>query len=308
MDNVNDRPINGYMVLKQKKSRAKAKDELYFNINETAKQIEVVPATIRNWEKQGLFKARRASNGYRIFSLEDIERLKKIKHFSKDENMGANAIQFIMEYGLEEALPRREISVSKKFISRKWKQYRLERGYSLDYVAQSIGISASYLWKIENAQANSSFEIMEKLSDFYGESILYYMADNIEEKNVTKKDSGERLEIGLPGLSIESLGGLMNFSISPMIYTIEPQGGSRVDTAHRGEEFVYVLSGKIEFNVAGRKYMLSAGDSICFRSTDSHGCHNPGKVTARLLWVLSMGRRHDGAACPAPPPPSINPA
>lgn len=268
-----------------------ASDELCFCINEVAKQIEVVPATIRNWEKQGLFVSRRAGNGYRVFSFDDIETLKRIKRMSKDENMGAHAIQVIMDYDQSESPPRKEMTASKKLVGQKWKEYRLERGYSLEHVAQAVGISLSYMWKIENAQANVSFEILDKLSDFYGESILYYMEDNVEENNLIKKGCGEQVEIGLPGVSIEALGGLANFSVSPMIYTIEPQGGSRLTSSHRGEEFVYVLSGKIEFTVADKQYLLSAGDSLCFRSQDRHGCYNSGKVQARILWVLSMNKK-----------------
>ncbi len=40
---------------------------VFFSITEVARQIGVVPATIRNWEKQGLFTARRSDNGYRIY-------------------------------------------------------------------------------------------------------------------------------------------------------------------------------------------------------------------------------------------------
>ena len=265
-------------------------DEIYFNINEVAKQIEVVPATIRNWEKQNLFVARRSGNGYRIFTFDDIERLRKIKHLSKDESMGANAIQVIMSLDPAEHATRKSVGVSRKLISQKWKEYRQERGYSLGHVAESIGISLSYLWKIENAQAHASYEILEKLSEFYGESILYYMEDNTEENNLVPKGSGEQIEIGLSGVSLEALGALSSFSLSPVIYTIEPQCGSRIASAHRGEEFVYVLSGKMKFTVAGKQFNMSAGDSLCFRSTDSHSCYNPGKVVARLLWVLSMPR------------------
>ncbi|WP_134531497.1 MerR family transcriptional regulator [Budvicia aquatica] len=54
-------------------------DETYFNIAETARMVGVTTTTIRNWEKHNLFLSKRASNGYRIFSLHDIDILKKNK-------------------------------------------------------------------------------------------------------------------------------------------------------------------------------------------------------------------------------------
>uniref|UniRef100_UPI0006D2A0EF MerR family transcriptional regulator n=1 Tax=Clostridium sp. NkU-1 TaxID=1095009 RepID=UPI0006D2A0EF len=58
-------------------------DKVFFNIKEVAQKIGVVPATIRNWEKQGLFEVKRSENGYRIFDYSDIEKLQEIKECSK---------------------------------------------------------------------------------------------------------------------------------------------------------------------------------------------------------------------------------
>ncbi|MDR1920723.1 MAG: MerR family transcriptional regulator, partial [Candidatus Adiutrix sp.] len=77
-------------------------DELYFKIADVAHQIGIVPATIRNWEKQGLFQAKRSEKGYRVYDLDDIEQLRSIKQLSKDKSMGINAIRMFRRRNPEE--------------------------------------------------------------------------------------------------------------------------------------------------------------------------------------------------------------
>lgn len=66
--------------------------QMFFNINEAANMVEVSPATLRNWEKAGLFKANRSGNNYRVFTVNDIEMLKKIRYYAVDMKMNALSI------------------------------------------------------------------------------------------------------------------------------------------------------------------------------------------------------------------------
>lgn len=264
-------------------------DHIYFSINEVAKQIDVVPATIRNWEKQGLFTARRSVNGYRVFDFNDLERLRVIKQRSKDERMGMNAIR--MMYGGDissQPAERKESAVSKKLLSKKWKEYRQQHGYLLDEVAKETGISASYLSKIENCQANASLEVLQKLAAFYGESLLYYVAPVESENSLVRKDEGEKFSIG-EGIIVESVTGLRDNFLSTMIYTAEQGAGSAEASIHSGEEYIYLLAGKLEFKIGENTYTLRPGDSLSFRSRDPHSWRNIGKRTARMLWIYTSG-------------------
>ena len=48
-----------------------------------------------------------------------------------------------------------------------------------------------------------------------------------------------------------------------------------------------VLSGTIELSIDGKRLRLEAGDSFAFTRRGPHRCHNPGKVPAVVLWVLT---------------------
>lgn len=46
-----------------------------FTISEAAEKIEVSPDTIRRWEKKGLIKSSRSDQNYRMFNIEEIQRI-----------------------------------------------------------------------------------------------------------------------------------------------------------------------------------------------------------------------------------------
>jgi DNA-binding transcriptional MerR regulator/quercetin dioxygenase-like cupin family protein len=264
-------------------------DEIFLTIQEAAKEIGVAPATIRHWEREGIVRSKRAENGYRVFDPTDMSRLRHLVHFSKKYKVSIRAASRCLQSrsALEEApegWPQEKIA-SSALKSEKWKKCRLERGFVLEDVARGINISPSYLYKIENEQTNVSLDILQRLADFYGENLLYYIADAKTEKHCVKKRSGEPIDIGLEGVSVKNLVALSKINLSAMLYTVAPNSGRVHVQSHHGEEFLYILSGKIQFTLDHTKYILSAGDSFSFYSQDSHIWFNHEKKEARILWV-----------------------
>ena len=159
-------------VSKKKSTQAK-QNEMYFNINQVAHIIDVVPATIRNWEKAGLFTAKRKGNNYRVFDFNDIELLKKIKKYSTEESMNMALIKKMLDHDVVNS-PTNKRNFSKEIYHSKLKAYREKNSYTLEEVSRMTGISASYLSRIEQGQCSVSLDIFKKITAFYGESILAF--------------------------------------------------------------------------------------------------------------------------------------
>jgi quercetin dioxygenase-like cupin family protein len=67
---------------------------------------------------------------------------------------------------------------------------------------------------------------------------------------------------------------------------VRPGGGSEGAYSHPGEEFVYVLAGELTFWLdERRRFLLTGGDSLAFRSTRPHRWRNDGAVPTTLLWI-----------------------
>lgn len=270
-------------------------DEVLFNINQVAKILGVVPATIRNWEKSGLFTAKRKNNNYRVYSLDDIEILKKIRTYSIEQKMGNLGIKSIMMPGMKKppiisSVENKDSGskYSKKLLTSKWKERREKMNLTLEEVSSQINISSSYLSKIENGQANISYEILDKLAAFYGESVLYFFEKDADDSRLIREGCGEIAEIGLHGVKMESLISQRQHFLFPMMFTVEPGCGSVETHRHHGEEFIYMLSGKLEVSLNYNEiYTLKKGDSMYFKSFEYHSWINNGKKSAKLLWVHS---------------------
>lgn len=54
-------------------------EDCYLTRKETADYLHITIDTLRNWELNGLFTAKRKQNGYRVYSISDIATLKIIK-------------------------------------------------------------------------------------------------------------------------------------------------------------------------------------------------------------------------------------
>lgn len=271
-----------------KKNISTAADgEIYFNINHVAKMIDVVPATIRNWEKAGLFTAKRKGNNYRVFSIEDIELLKKIKQYSIEESMNISLIKKVLANDVNTARPVKR-SYPKTVYYQKLKEYREDRGYTLEDVAGVVSISSSYLSKVENGQSNISLNLLKRLAEFYGESILTFLGVVDENSDAVIHDGGGTpMDTLLNGVEIKSLTNYTSFQ--PVVFTVAPGCGDFKSHSHAsGQEFIYVLSGKLQVTLDDKNiFLLKDNDSLSFASTRMHNWHNSGKSTLKMLWIHS---------------------
>jgi DNA-binding transcriptional MerR regulator/uncharacterized cupin superfamily protein len=285
---INDNVKGSKIVMDQK-------DNLTFSISQVAKMLGVVPGTIRNWEKSGLITAKRSDSNYRVFTVEDLAALRKIREYSIDKHMGTHAIKVLMgtagESGseLEESVHQsRERHYSRKLLSEKWREIRKMQGYTLEEVSREVGISVAHLSKLENG-GNVSLELMRDLAHFYGESPLYFLEPTQEETYLVEKDKGEPLDVnGDPGIAMNSLCSLRQHVMYPVLCEVQPGSGNKQPHTHNGEEFIYMFSGSLEVRLnEDDPYLLHAGDSFYYRGSDLHSWWNPARKPARFLWVHS---------------------
>lgn len=266
-------------------------DNINFSINQVAKMIGVVPATIRNWEKYGLIEAKRSSNNYRRFSLDDINTLKKIKEYSIDKKMGVQAIKMLLPNNSSSSLVhylehQNEQSFSKKLISNKWKEIRKRQGYTLKQVSEAVGISTSQLCKFENG-GNISLDQINDLAHFYNENPLSFLNTSSQDKHLVRKNEGEPFQLkNDPGIEMLSLVSMREHSMYPVLCTVQPGCGNTLPHKHNGQEFIYLLSGKLEIHLNDdRPYIVNPGDSFYYSGLDKHCWKNISNKPAQLLWI-----------------------
>lgn len=268
-------------------------DNITFSINQVAKMLGVSTATIRNWEKNGLITINRSPSNYRIFTLDNIETLKKIKEYSIDKHMSTYAIKMLMPTNSSTDVEsyvdlQKENYYSKKLISEKWREIRKQQGYTLEEVSRAVGISAAHLSNLENG-GNVSLELMIKLASFYHESPLYFTPSPSQENHLVRKGHGNLINLERdPGVEIFSLISMRDHMMYPVLYIVEPGCGNLTPHCHNGEELVYMLSGVLEVRLNDDPpYILHPGDTFYYKGSDMHSWQNISPKPAKILWVHS---------------------
>ena len=82
--------------------------------------------------------------------------------------------------------------------------------------------------------------------------------------------------------------------MEPFIVTVSFNNeiDKEIDFRHEGEEFNYVLEGRLEFFYEGKSYcVLEAGDHIYFDSARPHSARSLGEKEAKVLIVIYSYKR-----------------
>lgn len=66
--------------------------------------------------------------------------------------------------------------------------------------------------------------------------------------------------------------------------TIQPGSGSDGFSQHEGEEFAFVLEGRLDYVVDGEQVTLESGDMIYYSSRLPHSYRNNSNAPVRVLW------------------------
>jgi len=173
------------------------------------------------------------------------------------------------------------------------KHARLNRRRSLRQLSDEVGCSESFLSKVENDKLRPSLAMLHRIVSALGVSIgKLFVAGNGADSTVTvvKADSRPILKTGHlrsgKGIALEAL---VPTSIAVLleanIHRVAPGCSSRGLIQHQGEEMGFVLEGKIELNVQGKKVSVSKGDAFFFQSHLKHGYRNTGKKEAQIVWI-----------------------
>lgn len=169
-------------------------------------------------------------------------------------------------------------------VGQKIKQVRLEKDISLERVANETGFAVDDLKKIESGrkippvgallqiaralQIDSGFLLREQESSLQKRVRAYTKrTDNYAYTTLTPGAENKHLKafkVTIEGLS-------------------EHQG---VGYQHEGEEFTYVLKGRVEISVGEHVNLLEAGESLHFNSGIRHNLRNVGEETAELIVVI----------------------
>ena len=167
------------------------------------------------------------------------------------------------------------------------------RGLTLTYVANAAELAKSTISKIENGQISSPISTLMRLADALGVRLAEFFIDPSEQPPyvLTRKGAGPVIaQNGSQfGYSYQSLAmNMPNKQAEPFLLTINP-GDPVGEFRHDGQEFIYMLTGRMRFTVGDEVLVLRQGDALYFDPTKVHKTEVVGGKPAKFLCVFIQG-------------------
>ena len=178
------------------------------------------------------------------------------------------------------------------------RRYRKERGLTLRGLASRSGLSIGFLFQVERGISSIGLTALgsvakardRSVADFFDagtpspegtvSSLPRHFTLTRAETAATQYVSGQQTYRMLsdrgPDLVLE-----------PMLVHIAPGGRRENAYGHRGEEFAYVISGELLYEVEGVEHRLFPGDSVHLRSSVPHQLYNDTDAVTTVVSVVT---------------------
>jgi transcriptional regulator with XRE-family HTH domain len=175
---------------------------------------------------------------------------------------------------------------------------RLRQGLSLRETARRLGISASALSQIETGKAHPSVGKLFDIVNLLNVSVDGLLAGQAvvargDEGFVSLQRDGKHEALELDsGVRWHRLTAGSYPGVEFLHVEYQPGGSSTGDGTfmrHAGQEFGYVLTGRLTIHVGFDTHRLGPGDSISFPATTPHRLGNDGTEPATAIWCI-IGR------------------
>jgi len=171
-------------------------------------------------------------------------------------------------------------------IGPKIKSMRLQRGLTQEELASRCELTKGYISQLENDIASPSIATLIDILNVLGTTPQIFFTEEKKEKIVfTKKDFFES-DSG-DGKNIWLIPNSQKNEMEPIILHLPPQGESIVRYPFEGEEFGYVLEGKIDIVTINDSYQAKKGEAYYINGGTEHRLVNSGNTNAKILWVTT---------------------
>jgi transcriptional regulator with XRE-family HTH domain len=176
------------------------------------------------------------------------------------------------------------------------RELRRQKGWTLKELAERCSLSASFLSQLERGLSSSSIASLHTICGSLGMSLGTFFEAIPSSLRALPGEGAERTEVieanQVPVINLSDAAIRYRFlsrdfpgsKFEIMIGEIGP-GYCYPPVPHEGEEFGFVLEGRLRLTIGDKVHSLGAGDSYHFAASTPHGYEVEGEAPARVLWV-----------------------
>ena len=254
-----------------------------YRIGEAAQRVGVSPSALRLWERQGLVRPARTTARYRVYTDEDLDRLRSILRLRQVDRLNAPGIRRVFSDTVVAGA-----DAEGRLDGRPIRRLRETHDLSLREASERTGLSISYLSALERGVTGASVATLQRLTAAYGTTVLELFGGEAADSahRLVRADERRVMRLGSAEVRIEELARGTR-QLEPQLFVLAQGASSDGAYAHAGEEFIYLLSGAVTVWIGDDEtYALDrVGDALTFPSSLPHRWRNDASGETRLLWI-----------------------
>lgn len=182
---------------------------------------------------------------------------------------------------------------------------RRRASLTLEAAARTAGLSPAHLSRLETGRRQPSLPMLLALARVYGTTVSELLGESAAERDAvvraadmepTRAGGWTYWQAGSPGRGMQSL-------------RVHVPHGSQGDIVrvHPGEEWLYVLTGRLRLRLGDVTHVLGTGDSAHFDSLTPHRIAAADEGGADLLFVHTLLQSPGTALCLGPTTLGVTP-
>lgn len=169
-------------------------------------------------------------------------------------------------------------------IGSKIKRLRLANGLTLEELANRSELTKGFLSQLERDLTSPSVATLVDILEALGTSLPEFFNEKEDEQIAFKKDDffiNEQDEYSISYI----IPNAQKNEMEPILLTLEGGKESMTIDPHEGEEFGYIMQGKVSLVYGEKILTIKKGETFYIKGGVSHYLKNTGEMTAKVIWV-----------------------
>ena len=178
-----------------------------------------------------------------------------------------------------------ELEYINQNIGKRIRDLRNKNGLTQQELADRSELTKGFISQLERGQVSPSVVTLLDLIECLGTTPSEFFSE-AEEEQIVFSEEGFFEKIDEGGNSIQWIvPTAQKNQMEPLLVELQPHQKLDKDKPHAGEEFGYVITGRIVLHLAEKSYTVKAGDSFYYPANRLHWIENNGARPAKFIWV-----------------------
>ena len=172
-------------------------------------------------------------------------------------------------------------------IGGKIRRLRMELQLTQEELADRTELTKGYISQVERDLASPSIATLVDILEALGTTLGEFFADEKKDEKIVfqQEDVFIKEEPDYDMTIRWIIPNAQKNEMEPILIELDKQKQSMIIDPHEGQEFGYVVQGKIKLIYGDNEFILKKGETFYLKGLVSHYIVNPSETRAKVIWV-----------------------